>query len=137
MLIGSQGFWEGVDLPGDALQCVIIDKLPFPPPHDPLVQARSRQVQQAGGDPFETLFLSEAAVSLKQGAGRLIRSEADQGLLVLADPRLSTMPYGRRLLRGLPPMGRCQDESDAMAWLAQVGRGDAASAAQGIEETGR
>jgi len=120
VLVGSQGFWEGVDLPGDALQCVIIDKLPFPPPNDPLIQARSRQVQQSGGDPFDRLFLSEAAVSLKQGAGRLIRSESDEGLLVLADPRLSSMSYGRRLLRGLPPMALCRDQTEALAWLAHL-----------------
>lgn len=120
VLVGSQGFWEGVDLPGDALQCVVIDKLPFPPPNDPLIQARSRQVQRSGADPFDRLFLSEAAVSLKQGAGRLIRSESDEGLLVLADPRLSSMPYGRRLLRGLPPMGLCRDQAEALAWLAHL-----------------
>ncbi len=120
VLVGSQSFWEGIDVPGDALQCVIIDKLPFPPPNDPLVQARSKELEQRGRDPFNDYFLSEAAISLKQGAGRLIRSETDLGLLVITDPRLRQMPYGRKLRAALPPMGTLDTEEDALAWLAQV-----------------
>ena len=117
VLLGSQSFWEGIDVPGDALQCVVIDKLPFPPPHDPLVEARGRQVQARGGDAFQEVFLAEAAIALKQGGGRLIRTERDEGLLVVCDPRLARMGYGRRLLAALPPMGRVVEEDDARAWL--------------------
>jgi ATP-dependent DNA helicase DinG len=117
VLVGSQSFWEGIDVPGDALQCVVIDKLPFPPPNDPLVEARGRQVQGRGGDAFQEVFVAEAAVSLKQGGGRLIRTERDEGLLVVCDPRLSKMGYGRRLLAALPPMRLLRQEHEAMAWL--------------------
>jgi ATP-dependent DNA helicase DinG len=120
VLVGSASFWEGIDMPGDALQCVVIDKLPFPPPNDPLVEARVRQLRARGGDPFNDYFVAEAAVSLKQGAGRLIRTETDRGLLVLCDPRLRQMGYGRRLLAALPPMAMLHDEADAMAWLGDL-----------------
>ena len=120
VLVGSQSFWEGIDVPGDALQCVIIDKLPFPPPHDPLVQARSKELASRGRDPFNDYYLSEAAISLKQGAGRLIRSETDLGLLVITDPRLRQMPYGRKLRAALPAMGTLDTEADALAWLDEI-----------------
>lgn len=120
VLVGSQSFWEGIDMPGDALQCVLIDKLPFPPPNDPLVEARVKQLREQGRNPFEDYFVAEAAVSLKQGAGRLIRTESDRGLLVLCDPRLRQMRYGRRLIAALPPMGRLDGEDDALAWLAEL-----------------
>ena len=123
VLVGSQSFWEGIDMPGDALQCVLIDKLPFPPPNDPLVEARVRQLREQGRNPFDDYFVAEAAVSLKQGAGRLIRAESDRGLLVLCDPRLRQMRYGRRLLAALPPMGRLDDESQALTWLAELAAG--------------
>ncbi len=117
VLVGSQSFWEGIDVPGDALQCVVIDKLPFPPPDDPLVEARARQLKAQGRDPFTAHSLTEAAVSLKQGAGRLIRTETDHGLLVICDPRLKTMGYGRRLIAALPPMTIVESSADAVAWL--------------------
>ena len=117
VLVGSQSFWEGIDMPGDALQCVIIDKLPFPPPNDPLVEARVRQLREQGRNPFEDYFVAEAAVSLKQGAGRLIRNESDRGLLVLCDPRLRQMRYGRRLLAALPPLKVLDTEDEALDWL--------------------
>jgi ATP-dependent DNA helicase DinG len=117
VLLGSQGFWEGIDVPGDALQCVVIDKLPFPTPTDPLTQARVRQVESRGGRAFEECFLAEAAVSLKQGAGRLIRTESDRGLLVVCDARLATMPYGRRLREALPGMTPLETRSQAVDWL--------------------
>ena len=120
VLVGSQSFWEGIDIPGTALQCVIIDKLPFPPPHDPLVQARSRDLQARGQDAFNDYFLAEAAISLKQGAGRLIRSETDHGLLVITDPRLRQMAYGRRLRAALPAMGSLDTEDEALAWLDDI-----------------
>ena len=118
VLVGSQSFWEGVDVPGDALQCVVIDKLPFPPPGDPLVEARVKRLESAGRNPFADYFVAEAAVSLKQGAGRLIRHETDRGLLVVCDSRMVGMNYGRRLRQALPPMTAVETEDDALAWLA-------------------
>jgi ATP-dependent DNA helicase DinG len=120
VLIGSHSFWEGIDMPGDALQCVLIDKLPFPPPNDPLVEARVRQLKAEGSDPFDAYFVAEAAVALKQGAGRLIRTETDRGLLVLCDTRLASSRYGSRLLSALPPMGRIGSEDEAGIWLATL-----------------
>ena len=108
VLVASASFWEGVDVPGDALQLVVIDKLPFPPPNDPLVEARSQRLEAQGRSPFNDYFVPEAAVALKQGAGRLIRRESDRGLLVVCDTRLVSMGYGRRLLAALPPMRRLQ-----------------------------
>jgi len=121
VLVGSQSFWEGIDVVGDALQCVLIDKLPFPPPNDPLVEARVKRLEQQGRNPFADYFVAEAAVSLKQGAGRLIRSETDRGLLVVCDPRLAGMNYGRRLREALPPMAMVENEAQALAWLATLG----------------
>lgn len=106
VMVASASFWEGVDVPGDALQLVVIDKLPFPPPGDPLVEARSQRLEAEGRSPFNDYFVPEAAVMLKQGAGRLIRTLSDSGVLVVCDPRLATMGYGRRLLAALPPMRR-------------------------------
>ena len=123
VLVGSASFWEGIDVPGDALQCVIIDKLPFPPPNDPLVQARSKELESRGRDPFNDYFVAEAAISLKQGAGRLIRSETDRGLLVITDPRLRQMAYGRRLRAALPAMGTLDTEADALDWLGELAAG--------------
>ncbi|MFZ2651189.1 MAG: ATP-dependent DNA helicase [Burkholderiaceae bacterium] len=118
VLVGSQSFWEGIDVPGAALLCVLIDKLPFPPPNDPLVEARIKRLEAAGRNAFAEYFVAEAAVSLKQGAGRLIRSESDCGLLVVCDPRLSAMSYGARLRAALPPMGVAGSEALALDWLA-------------------
>ena len=121
MLVGSQSFWEGIDVPGDALQCVLIDKLPFPPPNDPLVEARVKRLEAQGRNPFDDYFVAEAAVSLKQGAGRLIRSETDRGLLVVCDPRMA-----RHGLRPPPARGAaaddacCASEAEALAWLADL-----------------
>lgn len=120
VLVGSHSFWEGIDVPGQALQCVIIDKLPFPPPNDPLMEARSQWIDSQGGDAFNDLFVAEAAISLKQGAGRLIRSESDQGLLVICDSRMVRMGYGRRMRNALPPMGWVQSEQEAKAWLEDL-----------------
>ena len=106
ILVASATFWEGFDVPGDALQLVVIDKLPFPPPGDPLVEARTQRIEKAGGKAFKLYALPEAAVALKQGAGRLIRRETDRGILVIGDTRLTTMGYGKRLLAALPPMRR-------------------------------
>jgi ATP-dependent DNA helicase DinG len=123
VLVGSQSFWEGIDVPGDALQCVLIDKLPFPPPNDPLVEARVKRLEQEGRNAFSDYFIAEAAVSLKQGAGRLIRSETDRGLLVVCDPRMAGMNYGRRLREALPPMTRLASEDEALLWLESLAAG--------------
>ena len=120
VLVGSQSFWEGIDVPGQALLCVLIDKLPFPPPTDPLVEARIKRLEAAGRNAFADYFVAEAAVSLKQGAGRLIRSETDCGLLVVCDPRLATMNYGARLRAALPPMTAVATEELALQWLAEL-----------------
>ncbi|HXD05923.1 MAG TPA: ATP-dependent DNA helicase [Burkholderiaceae bacterium] len=120
VLVGSQSFWEGIDVPGDALQCVLIDKLPFPPPNDPLVEARVKRLESEGRNPFNDYFVAEAAVSLKQGAGRLIRTESDRGLLVICDPRMAVMNYGARLRAALPPMSFVRDEAEALRWLAEL-----------------
>ncbi|MFL6627405.1 MAG: ATP-dependent DNA helicase, partial [Vitreoscilla sp.] len=120
VLVGSQSFWEGIDVPGDALQCVLIDKLPFPPPNDPLIEARVKRLQAQGRDAFNDCFVAEAAVSLKQGAGRLIRTVSDRGLLVICDSRLRTARYGQRLLDALPPMRQLADGAQALEFLRQL-----------------
>ncbi len=120
VLVASASFWEGFDVPGDALQLVVIDKLPFPPPNDPLVEARSQRLELSGKSSFSDYSVPEAAVALKQGAGRLIRSETDQGVLVVCDPRLTGMAYGRRLLACLPPMRRLHTEIEFEASLANL-----------------
>ena len=120
VLVASASFWEGFDVPGEALQLVVIDKLPFPPPGDPLFEARSQRITREGGSAFADHALPEAAVTLKQGAGRLIRSESDQGILVVCDSRLSSMSYGRRLVRGLPPMRRLNDHQAFMDAVADL-----------------
>ena len=117
VLVASASFWEGFDVPGDALQLVVIDKLPFPPPDDPVQQARAQRLEQQGQSAFAHQALPEAAVALKQGAGRLIRSESDRGILVVCDTRLTGKGYGRRLLAALPPMRRLQDQAEFSASL--------------------
>jgi ATP-dependent DNA helicase DinG len=117
VLLGSASFWEGVDVAGDALSVVVIDKLPFAPPDDPLLAARLKQLEDEGGNPFRDWQLPQAAISLKQGAGRLIRTETDRGVLVIADPRLVDKPYGKKLWRSLPPMRRTRELADVQAFF--------------------
>lgn len=117
VLVASATFWEGFDVPGDALQFVVIDKLPFPPPNDPLVEARSHRLEAEGRNAFGEYSLPEAAVALKQGAGRLIRRESDVGVLAICDTRLVAMGYGKRLLAALPPMRRLESEQDFLEAL--------------------
>ena len=119
VLVASASFWEGFDVPGEALQLVVIDKMPFPPPGDPLFEARSQRITREGRSAFADHALPEAAVALKQGAGRLIRSETDRGVLVVCDTRLATMSYGRRLVRGLPQMRRLSGHAEFLATLRQ------------------
>ena len=104
ILLGSASFWGGVDVMGEALSLVIIDKLPFAPPNDPVMVARSDELRQHGGNPFMELFLPQAVIALKQGAGRLIRDVNDRGVLVICDRRLTTKGYGGVFLDSLPPM---------------------------------
>jgi len=120
VLVGSHSFWEGIDVPGEALQCVLIDKLPFPPPNDPLVEARVKRLEAEGRNAFAEYFVAEAAIALKQGAGRLIRTETDRGLLVVCDPRMAGMNYGRRLRAALPPIELAANEAEALAWLSEL-----------------
>jgi ATP-dependent DNA helicase DinG len=122
ILVASASFWEGVDIPGDALQMVVIDKLPFPPPGDPLVEARSRRLEATGRNVFNDYLMSEAALALKQGAGRLIRRESDRGILVICDTRLAVMGYGKRLMAALPPMRQIGSEVELMTSLEALTR---------------
>ena len=119
VLVASASFWEGIDVPGDALQLVIIDKLPFPPPNDPMAEARSKALEADGRSAFNDYFVPETAVALKQGAGRLIRRETDQGVLVVCDTRLISMGYGKRLLRALPPMKRLTSSDEMLNQLTK------------------
>ncbi|MDF2860058.1 MAG: helicase c2 1 [Achromobacter mucicolens] len=116
VLVGSASFWEGIDLPGDVLTLVAIDKLPFAPPDDPVIEARLRACRAQGGNPFAEYQLPEAAISLKQGAGRLIRTESDWGVLMVGDARLVEKPYGKRLWRGLPPFARTRELEEVLAF---------------------
>ena len=117
VLLGSASFWEGVDVPGDALSLVVIDKLPFAPPDDPLLAARLDHLREEGGNPFMDWQLPQAVIALKQGAGRLIRTETDRGVLAICDPRLIDKPYGRRIWQSLPPMRRTREEAEAVRFL--------------------
>jgi ATP-dependent DNA helicase DinG len=117
VLLGTGSFWEGVDVKGDALSVVIIDKLPFAAPDDPVLQARSSAVRSAGLNPFMTLQLPQAVVALRQGAGRLIRSVDDRGVFILCDTRLVSKSYGKIFTRSLPPMKRTRDFPEVIAFL--------------------
>ena len=117
ILLGTSSFWEGVDVRGEALSCVIIDKLPFGHPDDPLLQARSEDCRLRGEDPFSTLQLPQAVIALKQGAGRLIRDGSDRGVLVICDNRLVNRPYGQTFVASLPPFTRTRDLAQALAFF--------------------
>jgi ATP-dependent DNA helicase DinG len=118
VLVGSASFWEGVDVRGEALSLVVIDKLPFAPPDDPVLAARLEAIEREGRNPFADYQLPRAAIALKQGAGRLIRDEADRGVLMICDPRLFSKSYGRRLVSSLPPMSPSREEADAVAFFS-------------------
>ncbi len=119
VLVGSQSFWEGVDVRGEALSLVIIDKLPFAPPDDPVLSARIDKMNAEGKNAFMEYQLPYAVVTLKQGAGRLIRDETDRGVLMICDPRLISKPYGRRIWQSLPPFKRTRELSEALAFFSQ------------------
>jgi ATP-dependent DNA helicase DinG len=120
VLVASASFWEGVDIPGQALQLVIIDKIPFAPPDDPLLQARCQAVEAAGGSAFTAVQLPMAAVALQQGVGRLIRRESDRGVLVVCDTRLTDKGYGRTLMAALPAMRVLAGAEELEAALRQL-----------------
>jgi ATP-dependent DNA helicase DinG len=117
VLVGSQSFWEGVDVRGEALSLVVIDKLPFAPPDDPVLAARIDRMNREGRSPFLEHQLPEAVITLKQGAGRLIRDETDRGVLMICDPRLVSRGYGKRVLASLPPMRFTRDAQEAVAFF--------------------
>ena len=120
VVVAAASFWEGVDIPGDALQLVIIDKIPFLPPDGPMTKARADKAVAAGKNAFREFHLPHAALGLKQGAGRLIRSEQDRGLLVVCDVRLHQKSYGKKLLAALPPMRRLESQSQFNVELIQL-----------------
>jgi ATP-dependent DNA helicase DinG len=117
VLVGSASFWEGVDFPGDILTLVAIDKLPFAPPDDPVLEARIKTCRQEGGNPFFEYQIPGAAIALKQGAGRLIRTESDWGVLMVGDRRLVEKPYGKLLWRGLPSFSRTRYLEEAVSFF--------------------
>ncbi|WP_342807486.1 ATP-dependent DNA helicase [Alteromonas sp. M12] len=120
VLLGTGAFWEGVDVRGDDLTCVMIDKLPFAAPDDPLLQARIEDCRKSGANPFAQIQIPQAVISLKQGAGRLIRDEKDKGVLVICDNRLITKDYAKTFLASLPPMKRTRDLSVAVDFLTEL-----------------
>jgi ATP-dependent DNA helicase DinG len=117
VLLGAASFWEGVDVAGDALSVVVIDKLPFAAPDDPVLEARLEAVRRRGGNPFLAEQVPTAAIALKQGVGRLIRRHDDRGVLVLCDPRLVSKPYGRVFMASLPPLTRTKALADVQAFF--------------------
>ncbi|WP_291849560.1 ATP-dependent DNA helicase [Accumulibacter sp.] len=119
ILIGSQSFWEGVDVRGEALSLVVIDKLPFAPPDDPVLSARLEKLKSEGRNAFMDYQLPRAVINVKQGAGRLIRDETDRGVLMICDPRLISKAYGKRVWRSLPPMQRTRELAEVEAFFAR------------------
>jgi ATP-dependent DNA helicase DinG len=120
VLVASQSFWEGVDVKGEALKLVVIDKLPFAPPDDPVLAARIDAMKKQGRNAFMDYQLPHAIIALKQGAGRLIRDEHDRGVLMICDPRLVEKPYGRRIWQALPPMKRTRERAEACEFFKET-----------------
>ncbi|TNC99582.1 MAG: ATP-dependent DNA helicase DinG [Gallionellaceae bacterium] len=120
VLLGSQSFWEGVDVRGEALSLVIIDKLPFAPPDDPVLAARIAEMNKQGRNAFMEFQLPRTIINLKQGAGRLIRDESDRGVLMICDPRLISKHYGKRIWQSLPPFKRTRNEKEAVNFFLDV-----------------
>jgi len=120
VLLGTMSFWEGVDVPGDSLSCVIIDKLPFESPFEPVLKARLNAMQEAGDNPFINYQVPRAVITLRQGSGRLIRSQSDKGVLMICDARLRTTHYGKVFLNSLPPMRRTADQQKVCGFLKSI-----------------
>ncbi len=118
VLFATRSFWEGVDIPGDALSLVIIDKLPFAPYQDPVYQQREQRVREAGGNPFLEVSLPEATLTLKQGVGRLIRTETDRGVMAILDSRINTARYGPQIIASLPPARRTTQLEEVVAFFS-------------------
>lgn len=118
ILVGSQSFWEGVDVRGEALSLVVIDKIPFAPPDDPVLSARIDEMKKQGRNAFIEYQLPRAVINVKQGAGRLIRDESDRGVLMICDPRMLTKPYGRKVWQSLPPMQRTKELRTVLEFFA-------------------
>ncbi|MBL8940670.1 MAG: ATP-dependent DNA helicase [Archangium sp.] len=123
VLFASHSFWEGVDVPGDALSLVVMDKVPFAPPNEPLQAARIEAVRKAGGNPFDEYQVPQAALSLRQGFGRLIRTRTDHGIVALGDTRVLTKRYGKQLVASLPAATRFSRLDDVKRWWASKSRG--------------
>jgi ATP-dependent DNA helicase DinG len=119
VLLGTQSFWEGVDVKGPALSLVVIDKLPFASPGDPVMAARIDALKSRGGSPFTELQLPQAVLALKQGVGRLIRDNDDTGVMAICDPRLKRRGYGRTFIAALPPMQGTESEDEALRFLRE------------------
>lgn len=120
VLLGTSTFWEGVDVKGECLSCVIIDKLPFTNPADPVIQGKMAYLKQQGRSPFDEYTLPEAVLALKQGAGRLIRDISDKGVLMIADPRLVSREYGRHILMSLPNLPKTRDEQRVLNFIKEL-----------------
>jgi ATP-dependent DNA helicase DinG len=120
VLIGSMSFWAGIDVRGSSLSLVIIDKLPFQSPGDPVFESKINRLKNLGENPFMTFQLPQAIILLKQGAGRLIRDEADKGVLMICDPRIIDKPYGKRIWKSLPTFKRTRQEIDVMNFLKSL-----------------
>ncbi len=131
VLLGTSSFWEGVDVKGQALSCVIIDKLPFAAPNDPVLQARLKKMEDQGGKPFLEYQLPQAVIALKQGIGRLLRDKNDYGVLMICDPRLKTRAYGCIFLQSLPAMPYARGLDDIAAFFARFEAGHGLRVAQG------
>jgi ATP-dependent DNA helicase DinG len=117
VLFATRSFWEGVDVVGDVLSLVIIDKLPFAPYRDPVYQRREQRVREAGGNPFLEVSLPEATLTLKQGVGRLIRTGTDRGVMAILDSRINTARYGRQMIASLPPARNTKRFEDVVAFF--------------------
>ena len=126
VLLATSSFWQGVDVMGEALSCVIIDKLPFASPGDPITAARIEAIAERGGQPFGDYQVPLAILTLLQGLGRLIRHRDDRGVLAVLDPRLQTMGYGRRFLASLPPAAVTRDIADIRRFFGRSNRAAAA-----------
>ncbi|MFM2484005.1 ATP-dependent DNA helicase [Celerinatantimonas yamalensis] len=124
ILVATGSFWEGVDVRGQALSCVVIDKLPFASPDDPLMRAKSEDCRLRGGDPFQQVYLPQAAITLKQGVGRLIRDVSDKGVVIICDNRLVNRTYGQLFLSSLPPMQRCRDLKQVKQFIQQMNQAE-------------
>jgi len=129
VLVATMSFWQGVDVPGRALRLVVIEKLPFPVPSEPILRARSQVLEEQGKNPFMELFVPQAAITLKQGFGRLIRTQDDRGIVALLDERAVTRSYGKKLLGALPPVRRAETIAEVAEFWRKLGKMSGESAA--------